>query len=252
MINQKIPFSREPVLAALPFELGAVSESDRTRAVNCLADAIYYEAALEPTEGQRAVAQVVLNRVRHPAFPKSICGVVFQGAPHPGCQFTFACDGSLSRPPVAWAWARARAVALEALSGHVEPEVGEATHYHAQYVAPGWGGELSKITQLGAHIFYRWNGAWGLPGAFNGRYLAHEPQIDLRELAAATTLAPAAPVAPVLAQNQPPEEPRAPDDVGGRVELGHGWTPNVPTPPSDALTRILASQGGGESKPPGG
>jgi hypothetical protein len=249
LINATIPFSRAPIIAAEPFSLGAADPRARDRALNCLTDAIYYEAALEPTEGQRAVAQVVLNRVRHPAFPKTVCGVVFQGAPNPGCQFTFACDGSLSHAPAAWAWARARAVAQEALNGRVEAEVGESTHYHAQYVAPGWGGELAKVAQLGAHIFYRWNGGWGLPGAFSARYAAVEPAVDLKKLAAAVTAAPALP--PVVAQNEPPEEPHAVDDVGGRVQLGHGWTPDVPSPPSGALERMLSAQGEA-SKPSGG
>jgi hypothetical protein len=241
LINAKIPFSRAPIMAAQPFSLGSADQRARDRALNCLTDAIYYEAALEPAEGQRAVAQVVLNRVRHPAFPKTVCGVVFQGAPNPGCQFTFACDGSLAHAPAAWAWARARAVALEALNGRVEAKVGESTHYHAQYVAPGWGGELAKVTQLGAHIFYRWNGQWGQPGAFSARYAAVEPAVDLKKLASAVTTSPAPP--PVVAQSEPPEEPHAVDDVAGRVQLGHGWTPNVPSSPSDALARMLAAQG---------
>ena len=253
LVNAKIPFSKSPVIAAQPFSLAAAEARDRERALNCLTQAIYYEAALEPGQGQRAVAQVVLNRVRHPAFPKTVCGVVYQGAPNPGCQFTFACDGSLKRAPAAWAWVRARGVAVQALNGYVEPAVGESTHYHADYVAPGWGGELAKVTQLGAHIFYRWNGVWGAPGAFNGRYAAIEPVIDLKKLAAAVAPAMQAPPAAVeLALDRAPDEPHAADDVGGRVELGHGWTPTVPPSPSAALARMLASPGAQEAKPSGG
>src|SRR5262249_57645221 len=82
--------------------------------------------------------------------------------------------GGRARRPGAGGWARARAVALEALSGHVMSSVGEATHYHANYVAPYWGRELVKVSQIGAHIFYRWPGAWGQPAAFNGRYAGGE------------------------------------------------------------------------------
>jgi spore germination cell wall hydrolase CwlJ-like protein len=69
-----------------------------------MTQAVYYEAAYEPLQGRRAVAQVVLNRVRHPAFPNSVCGVVYQGSNQRVCQFSFTCDGSLNRKPSAAAW----------------------------------------------------------------------------------------------------------------------------------------------------
>jgi len=73
---------------------------DQMRALTCLTQAVYYEAASEPDGGQRAVAQVVLNRVAHPAYPKTVCGVVYQGSERStGCQFTFTCDGALARMP---------------------------------------------------------------------------------------------------------------------------------------------------------
>jgi hypothetical protein len=137
--------------------------------------AIYYEAAYETTDGQRAVAQVVLNRMRHPAFPKTVCGVVFQGSTRAtGCQFTFTCDGALARQPTDEGWARARKVAEAALNGHVMRKVGNATHYHAAYVAPYWSPSLVKVGTIGAHIFYRWTGGAGLPPAFGGRYAGGE------------------------------------------------------------------------------
>ena len=236
--NDKVPFSKAPILAAQPFMIAAANVRDKGRALDCLTAAVYYEAGFEPIEGQRAVAQVVLNRVRHPAFPKTVCGVVYQGAPNPGCQFTFACDGSMARAPAAWAWRRARAVAQDALSGVVMAGVGEATHYHADYVAPNWQGPLTKIAQVGAHIFYRLTGAGGSPSAFAGAYAGAEPIIDLK------ARLPDLPPAPIdaLETAQGPEEPHAPNDVGGRVELGHGWTPSPPAPPSDAMSRILAGQ----------
>ncbi|MBU6253311.1 MAG: cell wall hydrolase, partial [Alphaproteobacteria bacterium] len=82
--------------AALPYRL-VLSPENRRRAERCLTDAIYYEAASESEDGQRAVAQVVLNRLRHPAWPKTICGVVYQGSDLPGCQFSYACDGAMQR-----------------------------------------------------------------------------------------------------------------------------------------------------------
>ena len=164
---------------ALPFVFRAESEADRQRAVRCLTQGVYYEAALESTEGQEAVAQVILNRVRDPNYPSTICGVVFEGAErNTGCQFSFTCDGALSQAPVGWAWERARTVALRSLAGHVANKVGTATHYHADYVHPWWSPTLAKITQIGAHIFYRWKGIYGETAAFKQRYASHEPVID--------------------------------------------------------------------------
>jgi len=173
-INAERPFDGGPVRPMRPFVLKA-GTADRARAVECLAQAVYYEAAREPLAGQQAVAQVVLNRVRHPAYPKSVCGVVYQGSARTtGCQFTFTCDGALRWRPEPALWRRAEAVAVGALDGHVAAGVGSATHYHAAYVAPYWAPALAKMAQVGRHIFYRWTGAWGEPPAFTGRYAGGE------------------------------------------------------------------------------
>ncbi|MBI1197431.1 MAG: cell wall hydrolase [Phenylobacterium sp.] len=176
-LNALRPVSDLPIRPMRPFVLHASGE-DRARAVECLTQAVYYEAAREPEVGQEAVAQVVLNRMRHPAYPKSICGVVYQGAARAtGCQFTFTCDGSLARAPQAALWRRARQVAERALDGHVDRQVGSATHYHADYVAPYWAPTLVKMAQVGQHIFYRWTGPWGEPAAFTGRYAGREAEL---------------------------------------------------------------------------
>ncbi len=165
--------------SARPFVLQTATPADRERALRCLTQGVYYESALESTEGQEAVAQVILNRVRDPNYPNTVCGVVFEGAErNTGCQFSFTCDGALSQAPVAWAWNRARAVAEKALAGHVATEVGTATHYHADYVHPWWAPTLGKITQIGAHIFYRWKGLAGETAAFKQTYAGREPTID--------------------------------------------------------------------------
>lgn len=164
---------------AKPFVFNAATAEDRRRALRCLTQAVYFEAALEPTNGQEAVAQVVLNRVRDPNYANTVCGVVFEGAERvTGCQFSFTCDGSLAQTPVAWAWDRARIVAERALAGHVATQVGTATHYHADYVHPWWAPTVAKITQIGAHIFYRWKGVYGETAAFRTVYKGHEPLID--------------------------------------------------------------------------
>jgi hypothetical protein len=119
---------------------------------------------------------VVLNRVRHPAFPNSVCGVVYEGSTRPtGCQFTFTCDGSLAREPDAEGWRRARAVAEAALNGFVYAPVGWATHYHADYVLPTWASTMAKNAIVGAHLFYRWSGSWGQASAFDSSYSGREP-----------------------------------------------------------------------------
>lgn len=141
---------------------------DRTRALTCLTQAIYYEAASEPDAGQRAVAQVVLNRVAHPAYPHTVCGVVYQGAERTtGCQFTFACDGALARIPNRLFWLRAESVARSALAGYVYAPVGLATHYHTIAVHPYWADSLNFIGTIGAHRFYRFGGPAGALATFN-------------------------------------------------------------------------------------
>ena len=122
------------------------------------------------------MAQVVLNRMRHPGYPASVCGVVYQGADRPtGCQFTFTCDGSLNRSPDADGWRRANEIAAAALSGAVYAPVGWATHYHADYVVPYWASTMAKNDVVGAHLFYRWPGGWGQPSAFSQAYGGREP-----------------------------------------------------------------------------
>ncbi|HET6941383.1 MAG TPA: cell wall hydrolase [Sphingomicrobium sp.] len=184
-INNNIAVDTGPNPAAKPFVLGKADAASRARALECLTSAVYYEAGQESTDGQRAVAQVVLNRVRHPAFPSNVCGVVYEGSTRPtGCQFTFTCDGSLMRGAELGAWNRARAVAEAALSGYVYRPVGNATHYHADYVVPYWAPTLTKSAVVGAHIFYRWAGGWGRPPAFTQAYASREPSVDALRSAA--------------------------------------------------------------------
>ena len=175
LANEKRPFAGGPGTPALPFTIRADAVS-RMRAIDCLTQAIYYEAASEGLDGGRAVAQVVLNRVRHPAYPNTVCGVVYQGSERStGCQFTFTCDGSLLRTPSAYLWTRSRMIAQEALAGRVFAPVGLSTHYHADYVLPYWADSLDKMTQIGRHIFYRLRGGIGTSRAFNQRYPGSEP-----------------------------------------------------------------------------
>ncbi|MGK2908832.1 MAG: cell wall hydrolase [Sphingobium sp.] len=180
-VNAAMPISAAPNPAASAMYVPLGDGTNWLRSLDCLTAAVYYEAASESVDGQRAVAQVVLNRTRHPAFPHSVCGVVFQGSERKtGCQFTFTCDGALMREPNQRLWAQARSVASAALAGYVYGPVGWATHYHTDYVAPYWAPTLAKAAIVGAHIFYRWPGGEGRPSAFNARYAGAEPLIDRR------------------------------------------------------------------------
>lgn len=235
--NDKLPFFEGKILAAAPFSVARASEAERQRAELCMTQAVYYEAGFEPLAGKRAVAQTILNRLRHPAFPHSVCGVVYEGALKPVCQFSFTCDGALARRPAAAAWAEARRVAHDALNGYVEKSVGLATHYHANYVLPRWAPELAKIAKIGAHIFYRWPGGWGMPRAFGQTYSGIEtvPLFDAAAQAEPAIDYPAVAALP---------ERRADADIGGRIDISKGWKPNIPalSHSSSALSKIYAAQ----------
>jgi spore germination cell wall hydrolase CwlJ-like protein len=123
---------------------------------NCLARAVYFEARSESEMGQLAVAKVILNRVKSPNFPKSICGVVYQGSGvRNSCQFSFACDGLADDVKQPASWSRAKAIAQRAINN--DPAVammGSATNYHADYVKPKWAKTMRRLTKIGRHIFY--------------------------------------------------------------------------------------------------
>ncbi|RWC50862.1 MAG: cell wall hydrolase [Mesorhizobium sp.] len=129
----------------------------------CLANGIYFEARSESVRGQAAVAQVILNRVRNPTYPNSICGVVYQNDSwFNRCQFSFACDGRRKRIDSPVAYKTAQDIAMAVTAGKIFiPEVGSSTHYYAQYVHPGWARTMQKMTKIGLHIFYRtYGGGW--------------------------------------------------------------------------------------------
>lgn len=166
---------RDPGAVARPMRIDH-SGVDRARAEQCLAAAIHYEAASESDAGQRAVAQVVLNRVAHPSYPGSVCGVVYQGSERStGCQFSFTCDGSLARKPGALFWARALTIARDALNGHVYTPIGLATHYHTVQIYPYWAPSLAYLGTIGAHRFYSFKGAAGRQATFSFAYAGSEP-----------------------------------------------------------------------------
>lgn len=248
--NAAIPVSGLPVEHVAAFHEAAGSATYET-ALRCLTQAIYYEAANEPLQGRRAVAQVVLNRMRHPAYPHSVCGVVYEGAQRQtGCQFSFTCDGSLLRKPLPGPWREAQAVARAALAGQVEPSVGTATHYHADYVLPKWAFQLGKIEQIGRHIFYRFKGGWGRASALTAHYAGHEviPALDFAalrvRLAAGGAAAddPAQQFVPGLTVTPAAFDRHAENDVGGRLDTTKQWRLTIPDP-VQASSRYRAALG---------
>jgi spore germination cell wall hydrolase CwlJ-like protein len=149
------PLNAPSVHAAAAVKFAGANRSDS----DCLTQAIYYEARGEGEDGMRAVAQVILNRVRHPAYPKTICGVVYQGAyQRTSCQFSFVCNGAMGAPVESWAWRRAKTVADSALNGYVMTSVGTSTSFHTTGVRPGWGSTMERVAQIGSHIFYQFRG----------------------------------------------------------------------------------------------
>jgi len=130
----------------------------------CLATAIYFEARGEPTKGELAVAQVVINRLKNPAYPNTVCGVVYQNKNmRNACQFSFACDGIADRITDATSWKRAQTLAKRVLNedNWWNAEVGSSTHYHATYVRPRWAKTMKKMQKLGHHVFYKtYGGGW--------------------------------------------------------------------------------------------
>jgi spore germination cell wall hydrolase CwlJ-like protein len=271
-INAYKPVAPMTLEAMRPFVINGPA-AEREKALHCLTQAVYFEAGFEPVGGQQAVAQTVLNRVRHPGYPKSICGVVYEGsARRTGCQFSFTCDGSLERAISPAVWDNAKIIARRALAGFVMKDVGSATHYHADYVFPYWAPTLVKLKTMGTHIFYRWTGPSGTAAAFRGRYSAHETVsadilmgADSRTLEAAPADILARTWAETLALDRakgaiptPTGEPArivGPDGVvevlaplaGDRVRAMRGGR-RAPTPEDIArINKALASVGGGAS-----
>ncbi len=176
--------SDHPVRAAAAMVFKAHSQTD----ADCLTQAVYYEARGEGVDGMRAVAQVILNRVRHPAFPKTICNVVYQGALRgTSCQFSFVCNGAMGNRVEPSAWRRARDVAGAALEGYVMKSVGTATHFHTLTVDPMWSATMVRVATVGGHAFYQFRGR----GAHINGLDSVSPSADMPMIQAAADILPA-------------------------------------------------------------
>jgi hypothetical protein len=213
----------------------AAKPAGRGKELDCLAEAVYFEARGESPRGQAAVATVIMNRVKKPGFPKTVCGVVYQGAAHRNaCQFSFACDGQAEAVVEQSAWERARRVAARALSGAVLRDIGSATHFHTVDVTPGWGASMLRTAQVGLHVFYRLN--------------PHAPHLEVRdpvlEDQPVLVSAPAAPNAAPLrlsavltapAASEPAAAPAAAaagDSAASAVETAPAPRAEITAPPS--------------------
>ena len=255
--NARIPLVAAPLAKVAGFTEISRRSGQYATALRCMTQAIYYEAANESETGKRAVAQVVINRLRHPAYPDSVCGVVYEGANAPVCQFSFTCDGSLLRAPMARQWQESRRVAEAALAGRVAPEVGSATHYHADYVVPRWAFTLGKLQQIGTHIFYRFPGRAGNASVFDDRWSGSEriPTLDFarlrRNLDAATAELAEPEVAYVPGLTVVPDvrDRHAEADVGGRLDTTQGWRLTIPDPTELSATYRTAVSGQGDTAP---
>ena len=255
--NAEIPLTDMARGTMAAFHQIAPGSAAYGNALKCMTQAIYYEAANEPEAGKLAVAQVVLNRVRHPAFPRSVCGVVYQGVNAPVCQFSFTCDGSLLRKPMVRQWAESERIAREALAGRTSTQVGAATNYHADYVVPKWAFTLGKLGQIGRHIFYRLPGSIGDARVFTSVWsgIEHIPALDFNrlrarlaardEVSAELALAPTDQFVPGLTVTPDVKDRHAANDVGGRLDTTTGFTLSIPDPTqaSTHYRNALAGQG---------
>lgn len=151
--NAAVPIVASARVSAAPYRFRG-GPAERAQAVDCLATAALYEVG-DDARGQRAVIQVILNRSRASGFPRTICGVVYQGYDRTtGCQFSFTCDGSIQRRTKHDGWSAARRVARSALAGRVYTGVGRATHYHADWMVPYWRDTMTKVAKVDTHLFY--------------------------------------------------------------------------------------------------
>jgi spore germination cell wall hydrolase CwlJ-like protein len=141
-----------PIAPRSPLVGSVTSEKE----MKCLAEAVYFESRSEPERGQAGVAQVVINRSRSGVYPPTVCGVVYQNRHrYLACQFTFACEGKSLRITEPGAWSTAVRIAKDVAEGRTYlAGVGNATHYHANYVRPWWARHMDKREKVGKHIFY--------------------------------------------------------------------------------------------------
>lgn len=199
----------------------------------CLAQAIYYESRGETREGQTAVAEVVMNRVRSPAYPSTICAVVYQGSHRAtGCQFSFTCDGSLHRTPRGRAWTDAQSIATQVMQGYARPVTQRATHYHTHAVNPVWSAGLVETTRIGSHVFYRFP---------NRSERATYQEALARRIGAGGTRRANAALMPEALEDPAPVEAAPPEDAALSIDNDAVATPAAEAPITTGATPEIAT-----------
>jgi spore germination cell wall hydrolase CwlJ-like protein len=219
------------------------SALDGARQLDCLTQAVYFEARGETPRGQAAVAQVVMNRVKSRNFPKTVCGVVFQGAATHGCQFSFACDGSMRRGLEHGAWDRARRIAERALTGRGLADIGSATHFHTTAVQPAWGPQMLRVAQVGLHVFYRFNPhpPMSRPAMEDRAVFVSLPMAPGGNLRLATAMLEKAADATVTATGLAPPDAKAPTAKPPEPPVGISKTAQPISPPRAASASEAAT-----------
>ena len=141
------------ITTMLPLSLPTPAAANSASELKCLADTLYFEARGESTSGQKAVAEVILNRRDSGQFPETVCGVVKQGSSK-GCQFSYNCGGKTRAIREKAAYARVHKVAQAALAGAPRDLTNGATYFHTTAVSPSWSRKFTRTTKIGSHIFY--------------------------------------------------------------------------------------------------
>ena len=136
----------------------------KNHAFDCLAQNIYFEARSESQAGMIAVAQVTMNRVKHPRYPNTVCEVVKQGPTYTWaehfpvrnkCQFSWFCDGKSDDPKDSKTWIASVQVANNFMMAPTWDLTEGALWYHADYIYPYWAQHLNETVTINNHIFYR-------------------------------------------------------------------------------------------------
>lgn len=146
-------FSLFPMLSHADTKIAEKISQEFQSQLMCMARNIYFEAGSESFEGKLAVAQVTMNRSRHPAFPKNICDVVYQKI-NGIYQFSWVGD-ALKEVRNRYAWEESLIVARKALTEHKVHDIlykTRAMYFHNHTVDPGW--NLKRIAKIGNHTFY--------------------------------------------------------------------------------------------------